>query len=200
MDKPNRNIQFYNDNAETLFKQYQSIDFDSAHASWLQVVDFASMHTALDVGAGSGRDALALHQKGLQVTAVEPANELRRKGLAITGNNVKWIRDEMPSLNKISGVLYDLILVSALWMHLNTAQQLQSMKRLYSLLSDNGVLIITLRYGTFDDNRIGFNVDKDRLIDEANSLGLSVLHQNSEMDRLNRSDVSWETVVLTRSL
>lgn len=200
MDKPNKNIQFYNDNADVLFKQYQSIDFDSVHASWPQIVDFTAMNTALDVGAGSGRDALALHQKGLQVTAVEPAGELRRKGLALTGNNnVKWICDELPHLNEISGASFDLILVSALWMHLNDEQQLKSLERLYSLLSDNGVLVITLRHGTFDDNRVAYNVDKARLIKEANSLGLKLLHQNRELDQLNRSDVSWETLALIRS-
>ena len=198
MDKPNKNIQFYNDNADALFNQYQSIDFESVHASWSQIIDFTSMNTALDVGAGSGRDALALHQKGLQVTAVEPAGELRRKGLALTGNKVKWICDELPHLNDISGATFDLILVSALWMHLNANQQLISLKRLYSLLSDNSVLIITLRHGTFDDNRVAYNVDKARLIDEANSLGLKLLHQNSELDQLNRSDVSWETLALIR--
>ena len=56
----NKNISFYSDNSTALFDQYQSLSFDTVHQSWLGNVNVSNYKTALDIGAGSGRDALAL--------------------------------------------------------------------------------------------------------------------------------------------
>lgn len=68
----NQNISFYEENTATLFEQYQSLSFESVHQSWLSKLTLSHYQSALDIGAGSGRDALALSDKGLCVTAIEP--------------------------------------------------------------------------------------------------------------------------------
>ncbi len=65
--------------------EYQSISFENVHNSWIQVIDFTKYKTALDIGVGSSRDALALKHKRLCVTAVEPSGDLRALGQTFPG-------------------------------------------------------------------------------------------------------------------
>jgi len=193
----NQNISFYSDNSTALFDQYQSLSFDSVHHSWLGNVNVSNYKTALDIWAGSGRDALALSQLGLCVTAIEPAKSLMDKGVQLTGDKVRWKSDILPELSTLASESFDLILISAVWMHLTIEQQSQSLKRIRSLLPDNGVLIISLRHGDFNDGRKAFDISATRLINEANTHGLVLLHNDNDTDQLNRPDVYWETVVFT---
>lgn len=194
----NKNISFYSDNSTALFDQYQSLSFDAVHQSWLGAIDLSNFKTALDIGAGSGRDALALHDIGLCVTAIEPAQSLMDKGMALTGDKVTWKSDTLPELSSLKEKAYDVILISAVWMHLSKEQQRQSLKRLSTLLNDEGILVITLRHGEFNDGRKAFDVNCERLIEEAKAFNFTVFHTDNDTDQLNRPDVYWETVVFTR--
>lgn len=194
----NKNISFYSDNATTLFDQYQSLSFDVVHQSWLSSINLSKYKTALDIGAGSGRDALALHDFGLCVTAIEPAKTLMNKGVELTGDKVTWKSDILPELSSIDDNSYDVLLISAVWMHLTKEQQSKSLKRLSTLLNDNGMLVITLRHGEFNDGRKAFDVNAVRLIEEAKAFNLTLLHTDNDTDQLNRPEVCWETVVFTR--
>lgn len=195
----NKNISFYSDNSTALFDQYQSLSFDAVHQSWLGTVNLSKYKTALDIGAGSGRDALALSQSMLCVTAIEPAQSLMSKGIELTGDKVTWQSDTLPELSSIDENTYDVILISAVWMHLTVKQQSQSLERLSTLLNDDGILIITLRHGEFNDGRKSFGVNAARLIEEAKGFHLTVFHTDNDTDQLNRPDVYWETLVFTRN-
>jgi len=195
----NKNISFYSENSTTLFAQYKSLSFDKVHQSWLSKVDLNKYNTALDIGAGSGRDALGLSESGLCVTAIEPAKSLMHKGMELTDDKVRWQSDILPELSSLTENTFDLILVSAVWIHLTVEQQNQSLERLSTLLNDNGALIITLRHGEFNDGRKAFNVDGNRLINEAKLHGFTLFHTDNDTDQLNRPDVFWEAVVFIRN-
>jgi hypothetical protein len=62
----------YNQHAQRYFNQYQSLTFDQVHGDGLFQLD-GKTGLALDVGAGSGRDAAALADRGWGLVAVEPA-------------------------------------------------------------------------------------------------------------------------------
>lgn len=56
----------------------------------------------LDVGAGSGRDARYLSDRGLSVVAVEPAEKLLEAAKVNPENrNIHWLRDALPELNQV---------------------------------------------------------------------------------------------------
>lgn len=64
---------------------------EDVHASWQSHLPERARF-ALDLGAGSGRDAMALAGRGWHVLAVEPAAELRRFGEAATRDReVQWL-------------------------------------------------------------------------------------------------------------
>ncbi|WP_426370261.1 methyltransferase domain-containing protein [Pseudocolwellia sp. HL-MZ7] len=113
MSSKNNNITFYSENSAILFSQYQSTSFENVNNSWIQAIDFQQCKTTLDIGAGIGRDALALKHKKLCVTAIEPSDNLRALGQVFTSDDVTWISDTLPKLEKVKDKTFDIILISA---------------------------------------------------------------------------------------
>ncbi len=207
--------QFYNNNATKLAEQYLSKTFEQVHQSWAQFLPTVINNPnarILDLGAGSGRDVKYLaelaantHQKNnnVQIFAVEPAQELAAIGQKTTDIlNVKWINDSLPALSKVSKqeVSFDLILLSAVWMHIPPSDRARSIRKLANLLKPGGKLVISLRHGQTEDDykqRKMFDVSADELKQFATDVGLfTKLETVKEDDKLGRDHVSWQTVVL----
>lgn len=191
-------IDFYHHNATTLSTQYNSVSFESVHSSWQSYWPLSG-DKVLDVGAGSGRDAHWVQQQGCEVIAVEPSDGLRELGAKHTGVEVTWINDSLPALSRTEnlGMRFDLILVSAVWMHLPISYRERAFRKLSNLLAPNGRLIISLRHGEFDDQRQGYQVSVQELEQLAKNSALQVRHIDDSKDQLNRSEVWWQTVVMT---
>ncbi|MBA6222629.1 methyltransferase domain-containing protein [Colwellia sp. MB02u-18] len=207
--------QFYNENANKLAQQYLSKSFDEVHQSWSQLLPsvIKNAHARiLDIGAGSGRDAkhiaqLAAQTHGtenkVQIVAVEPANLLAELGARqTTGLNVKWLTDSLPALSVITKqeVSFDLILLSAVWMHIPVNDRARSIRKLANLLKPGGKLVVSLRHGqTIEDRneRKMHAVCADELKQLASDVGLfTKLETQKESDKLGRDHVSWQTLVL----
>src|SRR5690606_22691127 len=57
--------------------------------------------TALDIGAGSGRDSAWFAQQGYDVVAVEPSPLLMEEAKERHPHkNIHWLQDKMPDLHK----------------------------------------------------------------------------------------------------
>jgi 2-polyprenyl-3-methyl-5-hydroxy-6-metoxy-1,4-benzoquinol methylase len=199
----NQNINFYNDNAEQLTEQYKSVQANVVHGSWAQLLlQFnESTKTALDIGAGSGRDASWLANHNFKVTAVEPANKLLTQAqINFPHKNIQWLNDSLPSLKTLDNerCCFDVILVSAVWMHLSPINQHQSLKRLIPLINPHGLLVITLRIGNFDDGRTAYPFNADELIEQAKQNSLRIKVNNTSNDEMGRSNVTWQTLVFEK--
>ena len=196
----NKDKEFYSVNAASLASSYDSIPCTSVHKDWLSLLP--NTGNVLDIGAGSGRDSFYLANHGLQVIAVEPGAEMmaiaKRK---LDPVNVVTIADSLPYLEKIRSLKtqFDLILVSAVWMHLSPKQQILSLEYLAPLLTDSGILVITLRHGAFDDGRTAHPTDANDTVSQAAKTGLcvSLLTARTE-DKLGRDNVQWQTVVFKK--
>ena len=210
---------FYNINAAELAKQYLSTSFIQVHQSWHQLLPSIlenSNARILDIGAGSGRDAKFIAQAAVnkhgdknatQVIAVEPANLLAELGARQTvGLNVKWLTDSLPALSIITKqeISFDLILLSAVWMHIPISDRARSIRKLANLLKPGGKLVISLRHSASTDEaeqerkaRKMHTVCADELKQLATDVGLfTKLETQKEDDKLGRGHVSWQTVVL----
>src|ERR1700738_5335455 len=111
--------------AQRLFAQYESADFDEIHSHWLCYLPPSGARVA-DIGAGSGRDAAALSDRGFAVTAVEPSLDMITQAKLRHGSStIEWIQDYLPSLGKLRQErrTFDLLLLSAVWMHLDKREQ-----------------------------------------------------------------------------
>ncbi|MCW8329846.1 methyltransferase domain-containing protein [Photobacterium sp. SDRW27] len=199
----NQNINFYHQNALNLADSYQQLTFGDVHASWKPYwpVSGDQQHPVrvLDVGAGSGRDAKWFAEHGCDVFAVEPAESLRRLGQQHTEDlEVSWLDDMLPELKKVIdlGIRFDLILVSAVWMHIAKSERKRAFRKLANLLAANGKLVISLRHGSFSDGRTSHGVSVEELEQFAKDHALHVCHKSERYaDAMGRDDVQWQTVV-----
>lgn len=206
-------VVFYHDKADALAELYLSLSFEDVHKPWLDYLTelnaLDKLHI-LDVGAGSGRDARYLatlrgvdNQQAL-VVAVEPAKGLAQIGKQTTeGLNVIWLDDLLPELINVNALShqYHLVLLSAVWMHLAPIERSQALERLSALMADNGLMVITLRHGECDDERLMYPVSAAEVTELGQNYGLSVIRMTDRVqDTLGRSSVSWQTLVLRKPL
>ncbi|MDB1124235.1 class I SAM-dependent methyltransferase [Vibrio algarum] len=189
---------FYDENSRQLSKQYNDLEFETVHNSWSMFWPSRG-ERVLDVGAGSGRDALWMANRGADVIAIEPSLSMLSEGRKTTGSKVTWLSDELPSLKKIENlaIRFDLILVSAVWMHLAPTHRARAFRKLSNLLSPNGKLVISLRHGEFSDGRKGYPVSVEEIEVFAKDTALLVKHISSSEDSRERKEVTWQTVVMS---
>jgi SAM-dependent methyltransferase len=188
----------YTQHAQRYFSQYQSITFEQVHRDWLFQLD-SKTGLALDVGAGSGRDAAALTERGWDVVAVEPAAGLRELGQNATKDkSIQWIDDQLPDLNQVRKLSYrfNLILVSAVWMHIPPTARERAFRILVELLAPGGMLVVTLRHGPSDGERVFYDVSREELEAFAKHRALIpvALPTGRNDDELKRIEVTWETL------
>lgn len=200
-------VNFYNKNAAKLAELYLSKPFEQVHQPWLEYLTAVLKKAnarVLDLGAGAGRDSQYIAEKGaannIEVIAIEPAFMLAELGKKQTqGLNVKWLQDALPDLNRVTKqeVSFDLILLSAVWMHIPESQRSRSLRKLANLLKPGGKLVISLRHGKSDDERKMFDVCSDQLSTLGKKFGLStVLVTEQNKDVIGRDEVTWQTVIL----
>ncbi|MCC5474664.1 class I SAM-dependent methyltransferase [Streptomyces sp. NPDC059680] len=183
----------YGEAAEALAQQYESVTFAEVHREVLHL--FPSRPSrVLDVGAGSGRDAAALAAQGHRVVAAEPTVELRTLGRRLhAGRQIEWTDDALPELPGLTaaGSRFDLILLTAVWIHLDERQRALAMASLAGLLATDGRIVLSLRHGPVPRGRRMFPVTAQETIDLARRHGLDVLHHAQREDPHGRAGVSW---------
>ena len=139
---------YYDQNADALFDQYEALNSDEVHRAWASTHLPKEPGFACDIGAGSGRDAKWLAEKGWEVVAAEPS-AMREKAASKTHPRVTWLDDSLPGLNALRalGRRFDLILLSAVWMHVAPKDRERAFRILSELLSPSGLLVITPAQG-----------------------------------------------------
>lgn len=198
-------LDYYQRHATELATRYQQVSARAVHGDWLTLLEpwlVAAPRSLLDVGAGSGRDAAflaGLHQ-GHCVVAVEPCQALAAQGQCHTREAaVAWVNDAMPALSRVTGT-FDLILLSAVWMHLPPEFRPLALTRLHELLSPDGYLILSLRLVISEQEmreRAMYPVAADDVEQLALGEGMTLLHVSEPQGyALARTGLSWQSLIL----
>ncbi|MFF3396138.1 class I SAM-dependent methyltransferase [Streptomyces sp. NPDC002669] len=183
----------YGEEAEALAEQYESVTFNEVHREVLHLFP-SRPGSVLDIGAGSGRDAAALATRGHRVVAAEPTAELRTLGRRLHADQeIEWVDDALPELAGLTAQArrFDLILLTAVWMHLDERQRTSSMARLVGLLGSGGRVVLSLRHGPVPAGRRMFPVSAEETISLARGRGLDVIHETRREDPHGRPGVTW---------
>jgi SAM-dependent methyltransferase len=154
---------------------------------------------ALDIGAGSGRDAAWLLSKGFEVVAAEPSSGMRTEGQRRhSDTRIRWIDDRLPSLSRIHelGLAFDLILLSAVWQHIPPLDRPRAFRKMTTLLKPGGLLLMTLRQGPAPADRPMHPVTLAEVESLARGFGLEVFKVVEQADEMSRSEVRWTSVLL----
>ena len=163
--------------AASLFERYESI----ASADHLRhVADLLPAAGALvvDIGAGTGRDAAWLAAQGHHVLAVEPTAVFRDAGQRRhASKSIEWMDDALPSLPMLraTGRRFDLVLLSAVWAHLQQGVRGEALANLAALLKPAGTLIMSLRHGPSAPQRPTYPVSAEEATELADALGLELI-------------------------
>lgn len=192
----------YAENADALAAQYESLTFAQVHRDVLHLIPQSPV-LALDIGAGTGRDAAALAAQGHKVLAVEPTAALRERGKQLHASpRINWEDDSLPNLLQLRarGDRFDLIMATAVWMHMDGGQRRQATRHVAELLRPGGLFFSSLRHGPIPPGRRMFDVPADEMVALGREHGLSLVYRNEREDMLDRPDVRWSFVVLRRGL
>src|SRR4030095_14026144 len=91
----------YGETAAERARQYESIGFADVHGDILHLFP-PTPGQVIDIGAGTGRDAVAFAERGHSVTAVEPTPELRGEAERLHARwRVTWIEDSVRGLDAV---------------------------------------------------------------------------------------------------
>ncbi|HEY3846342.1 MAG TPA: class I SAM-dependent methyltransferase [Acetobacteraceae bacterium] len=194
MSVPVSGTEGYAEQAEALAEQYESLDFAENHRLVLHLIPTTPCRV-LDVGAGTGRDAAGFARLGHHVVAVEPTGAMRTRAMALHPSpRIEWLDDSLPELARLMprGDTFDVVMLTAVWMHLDAAQRQRAMSNVASLVRPGGVMIISLRYGPVPQGRRMFAVPTEETARLAAAEGLRLVFRREGLAAaLGQAGVTW---------
>lgn len=183
----------YGETAAERVRQYESIAFADVHRHILHLLP-ATPGRIIDIGAGTGRDAAGLAALGHAVTAVEPTPELLAAARRLHPHPaIAWIDDSLPELDRVHalGERYDVVMLTAVWMHLDELQRERAMSRVAPLLQPGGLMALSLRHGPVPAGRRMFEVSAAETRELAARHGLATILDSEAPAILGGPSVWW---------
>lgn len=191
----------YAGQAAKLIERYEKADPNEVHEEVVHLIPDGPLRS-LDIGAGSGRDAAWLAAKGNAVVAVEPTAEMREAGTRLhPGLGIEWIDDGLPDLATLMDrEPFDLVMLTAVWMHLDEGERMRGMARLAALTKSGGLVALLLRHGPVPEGRRMFQVTVEETAALAEANGFAVLvNTPRRVIREDQPGVTWTSFAFRRN-
>jgi SAM-dependent methyltransferase len=191
----------YAEEAPELLKRYESISFADHHRSVIHLIPTVPGRV-LDIGAGTGRDAAGFVGLGHSVVAIEPTVELRRGAMVLHPSPmIEWVDESLPDLATVRarGEEFDVVMLTAVWMHLDALQRRQAMPNVAALMRNGGVMIMSLRHGPVPPGRRMFEVSAEETIALVQPLGLRCALNQSAEPSSRQLGVSWTRLAFRKT-
>ncbi|MDO5678954.1 MAG: class I SAM-dependent methyltransferase [Pelistega sp.] len=189
-------LDYYNHNAEQFYDSTVKVAMESIYAPFLRYLpEHASI---LDLGCGSGRDSLAFHQMGYQVSAIDYSEVLVKKAQQLTGLPVR--QQSFYDLDEVNK--YDGVWACASLLHCERQKLPEVLSRILRALKAGGVLYMSFKYGSTDREKDGRNfTDLDE--QQAHELlrgvpGFLLLQQWITVDKRPERSEEWLNILLRK--
>jgi SAM-dependent methyltransferase len=194
----------YANEAEELFRRYEGIPAADAHRAVLHLIP-AAPSSILDIGSGTGRDAAWFAAQGHRVVAVEPTDALRLPAMTLHPSPlIEWLNDSLPELASLrtGGESFDVVMLTAVWMHLDAQQRRRAMPNLAALVRESGTVIMKIRHGPVPVGRRMFEIPAEETIELARMQDLHpVLNLRTESrQEANRvAGITWTSLAFVKA-
>jgi SAM-dependent methyltransferase len=204
MSQPVSGTEGYADEAAELFRHYESFPAADAHRAVLHLIPMAP-GSILDIGSGTGRDAAWFAAQGHRVVAVEPTEALRLPAMTLHPSPlIEWLNDSLPELASLRtrGESFDVVMLTAVWMHLDAQQRRRAMPNLAALVREGGTVIMKIRHGPVPAGRRMFEIPAEETIELARMQDLHpVLNLRTESrQEANRvAGITWTNLAFVKA-
>lgn len=145
----NETLKYYDNNAYLLAKRYENAEISSV---WERIDEaFCSGEKVLEIGCGSGRDTAYMHEKGLDVFAIDGSFGLIKQALVkhpeLTGRISQTI---LPSVFPFSDSSFEGIVSIACLMHFKPSHIREILTEICRVSKRKAVLVISVPSGRAD--------------------------------------------------
>ena len=192
-------VDYYNQNALQFFTNTFAADMSRIYARFLDRLPKGS--SILDMGCGSGRDALYFHNKGYIIDAFDASLEMVNLASEATGLSIKHNTFQ----NYSSSRSYDGIWACASLLHLPKKEHVKIITKFYNILKSDGIFYISFKYGTkdYDRDERHFSCYNEASISELLGKSLSDFKTDiwvSEDVRKDHQSQNWLNVLISKNL
>lgn len=189
-------LKYYNINAKDYFDKTVNADMSKAYEFFLKYVKSGRI---LDLGCGSGRDALYFKKLGFDVTAIDGSEEMCKLAREYTGLDVKCL-----NFNKLRTIgYYDGIWASASLLHVDRRFLINVLIKVKDALKQNGYVYIAMKNGSGDeitpDGRYYNYLTKDEFLTIAARANLDMVDFYSSKSVSNPEETKyWNSFILKK--
>ena len=194
--------RYYNTHAASLVNRYEQAEMSSTHEKMAEF--FTPGDRLLECGAGSGRDAVFLLRKGMDITALDSSSEMVSEALRLHPEltDRMEIRQLPEELKIYSPESFDGVFSIATIMHFDHAQITAWLKQVYSILRPGGKIYYSICLARSGLNQAGIDNKgryflikrQDWWIKRTNEAGFNLINTTTNSDGLGRREVLWLTI------
>ena len=190
-------FDYYSQYAQKFFTETFEVNMSKIYTRFL--TDLSPGCSILDMGCGSGRDALYFYKKGYSVDAFDASLEMVKLATQATGLNIK--HNTFHSYNVVSS--FDGIWACASLLHLPKSEHEKIIAKFYEVLNPSGNFYMSFKYGTKDYDKDGRHFSCYDAASVAGLLDRLLLNCKKEIwisedVRKERQGECWLNVLLTK--
>jgi SAM-dependent methyltransferase len=191
-------LKWYNANADAFAAGADGVDLVALRAPF--IAELAPGAHVLDLGCGSGRDALAFEREGFRVTALEPSDALATRVEGLIRGAVLRTPIEALDLDAV----FDGVWACASLLHVPRAETPDALSRVFRALVPGGVFYASYKRGEGERWEGGrfFNDQTEESLDALlAAVGFERLRRWETRDaRPERADTFWVNALARRPL